>query len=82
MLLSCRDCKILISVSKTGYGDKNALAALTNHLFGDKLATRWLTCGACAAPYCDKCASKRGRLFRGSKCQCGGDLSESHNIRP
>ena len=80
MLLKCRDCGKMISVSSTGYGDKNLLAALTNQIFGDKLATRWLTCDKCRAPYCDKCASKRGSLFGGSKCECGGTLSEKNNL--
>lgn len=80
MLLKCHDCGKMISVSSTGYGDKNALAAFMNKVFGDHFATRWLTCDKCCTPYCDKCASKRGRLLGGSKCECGGTLSEKNNL--
>jgi tetratricopeptide (TPR) repeat protein len=82
MILKCADCGKMISVSSTGYGDKNAIAQLINQSLGDHLATRWLTCGKCGKPYCDKCASKRGGLFRGSKCDCGGTLSEENNLTP
>jgi tetratricopeptide (TPR) repeat protein len=79
MIFKCADCGIMISFSSTGYGDKNTMALFCNTAFGEQFATRWSTCGSCGKTYCDKCASKRGGLFRNGRCECGGELSEKYN---
>jgi hypothetical protein len=81
MLFKCVDCNKMISVSSTGRGDRNDLALFMNSVFGEQFATRWATCSACGHTYCDKCAAKRGNLFAGAKCTCGGEISEKYNFR-
>jgi hypothetical protein len=79
MLLQCQDCGIMISVSETGYGEDNRNVAVL--LAPEAFATRWMTCGRCRQTYCVKCANKRKTFLRGTKCSCGGRLSEKDNIR-
>ena len=80
MLLLCKDCGIMISVSVTGSGKKNVNAAVL--MEPDKFATEWSTCGSCGGPHCIKCSRKRGGVFRKPKCECGGVLSKKHNVSP
>jgi hypothetical protein len=82
MILMCAGCGKMISVSVTGYGDENKVARMSNELFGDSFATRWETCGTCGKPYCDACSGERVGGSGNSECECGGDLSEKHNVRP
>ena len=73
-VLMCAGCGILISVSRLPGGNP---VARENP---DKWATSHQTCGHCRIPYCDKCVKKRGGLFRGAKCDCGGSIAAKYNL--